>query len=173
MTVEIDELTQTIASVDQQRAAAVPRAIAREQQARNAATSANNASVELERTLGQLKANQDRAADLTIRLQAAQAELAQTQLQLTGLETERSQQQTFLAQAQQAVDLARQDMQARQNIFQTATTELASVSERMEASRRQMLHWMTQANKVRNQISQGEASLEGYQREADASDCGT
>ena len=58
-------------------------------------------------------------------------------------------------------------MQARQNAFQTATTELASVNERMEASRRQMLHWMAQANKVRNQISQGEASLEGYQREAE------
>ena len=39
-----------------------------------------------------------------MRLQAAQAELAQTQQQLTGLEAERSQQHAFLAQAQQAVD---------------------------------------------------------------------
>ena len=167
LTRQIDELTQTIAAIDQQRAAAVSEGYSREQQARDAATQANSASVELERTLGQLQANQDRAADLTLRLQAAQAELAQTQLQLTGLETERSQQQTFLAQAQQAVDLARQDMQARQHAFQAATTELASVSERMEASRRQMLHWMGQANNVRNLISQGEASLEGYQREAE------
>ncbi len=167
LTAEIDAMTQTIASVDQQRAATVAEGYTREQQARDAATSANNASVDLERTLGQLKANEERAADLTVRLLAAQAELAQTQQQLTGLETERAQQQAFLAQAQQAVDLARQDMQARQNAFQTATTELATVSERMEASRRQMLHWMSQANQVRNQISQGEASLEGYQREAE------
>ncbi|MHB1858481.1 MAG: chromosome segregation SMC family protein, partial [Acidobacteriaceae bacterium] len=167
LTRQIDELTQTIVAIDQQRAAAVSEGYSREQQARDAATQANSASVELERTLGQLQANQDRAADLTLRLQAAQAELAQTQMQLTGLETERSQQQTFLAQAQQAVDMARQDMQARQHAFQAATTELASVSERMEASRRQMLHWMGQANNVRNQISQGEASLEGYQREAE------
>ncbi|MGO8720665.1 MAG: chromosome segregation protein SMC [Acidobacteriaceae bacterium] len=167
LTAEIDALTQTIASVDQQRAAAVAEGYTREQQARDAATSANNASVELERTLGQLKANEDRAADLALRLQAAQAELTQTQQQLTNLETERSQQQAFLAQAQQAVDLARQDMQARQQAFQTATTELASVNERMETSRRQMLHWMAAANQVRNQISQGEASLEGHQREAE------
>ncbi|MHB1745754.1 MAG: chromosome segregation SMC family protein, partial [Acidobacteriaceae bacterium] len=164
---EIDGMTQSIASVDQQRAVAVAEGYTREQQARDAATSANNASIELERTLGQLKANQDRAADLTLRLQAAQAEMGQTQQQLTGLEAERTQQQAFLAQAQQAVDLARQDMQARQNAFQSATAELASVNERMETSRRQMLHWMTQANQVRNQISQGEASLEGYQREAE------
>ena len=167
LTAEIDGMTHSIAEVDQQRAAAVAEGYTREQQAREAATSANNASIELERTLGQLKANEDRAADLKVRLQAAQAEMAQTQHQLTGLEAERTQQKAFLAQAQQAVDLARQDMQARQNAFQTATTELASVSERMETSRRQMLHWMTQANQVRNQISQGEASLEGFQREAE------
>ncbi|MGH9615863.1 MAG: chromosome segregation protein SMC [Acidobacteriaceae bacterium] len=164
---EIDALTQTIASVDQQRAAAVAEGYTREQQAREAVTSANNASVDLERTLGQLQANQDRAADLTIRLQAAQSELTQTQQQLTGLESERTQQRTFLSQAQQEVEVARQDMQERQLAFQTATTELASVSERMETSRGQMLHWMNQANQVRNQISQGEASLEGYQREAE------
>lgn len=167
LTAEIDGMTQSIGAVDQQRAAAVAEGYTREQQAREAATSANNASIELERTLGQLKANEDRAADLKVRLQAAQAEMAQTQQQLTGLEAERTQQQAFLAQAQQAVDLARQDMQTRQNAFQTATTELASVNERMETSRRQMLHWMTQANQVRNQISQGEASLEGFQREAE------
>ncbi|HET9100759.1 MAG TPA: AAA family ATPase, partial [Acidobacteriaceae bacterium] len=164
---EIDGMTQSIAAVDQQRAAAVAEGYTREQQAREAATSANNASIELERTLGQLKANEDRAADLKVRLHAAHAEMAQTQQQLTGLETERTQQKAFLAQAQQAVDLARQDMQARQNAFQTATTELTSVNERMETSRRQMLHWMAQANQVRNQISQGEASLEGFQREAE------
>ena len=164
---QIDELTQTIASIDQQRAAAVSEGYTREQQARDAATSANKASVELERTLAQLQANQDRAADLAVRLQGAQAELAQTQQQLAGLETERSQQQKFLEEAQAAVDGARLEMQGRQQAFQTATTELASVNDRMEMSRRQMLHWMTQANHVRNQISQGEASLEGYQREAD------
>ncbi len=167
LTVQIDELTQTIATIDQQRAATVAEGYSCEQQARDAATRANNASVELERTLGQLQANQDRASDLATRLQAAQAELAQTQQQLAGLETERSQHQKFLEQAQEAVDGARKDMQTRQHAFQSATTELAAVNERMEASRRQMLHWMSQANQVRNQITQGEATLEGYQREAD------
>ena len=74
LTTEIDGMTHSIAEVDQQRAAAVAEGYSREQQAREAATNANNASIELERTLGQLKANEDRAADLKVRLQAAQAE---------------------------------------------------------------------------------------------------
>ncbi len=167
LTQQIDELTHTIASVDQQRAAAIAEGYTREQQARDAAARTNSASVELERTLAQLQANHDRASDLAIRLQAAQAELAQTQQQLAGLETERSQQQTFLSQAQEAVDAARHELQARQNAAQKATSELAAVDQQIETSRRQMLHWMEQANQVRNQITQGEASLEGLQREAD------
>ncbi|MHB8302395.1 MAG: chromosome segregation protein SMC [Acidobacteriaceae bacterium] len=166
LTVQIDDLTQTIAAVDQQRAAAVAEGYTREQQAREAAARTNAASVELERTLAQLQSNRERASDLVVRLQAAQSELAQTQLQLNGVETERNQQQTFLAQAQEAADAARRDMQARQNAAQKATSELAAVDQRIETSRRQMLHWMGQANQVRNQITQGEASLENLQREA-------
>ncbi len=167
LAVQIDELTQTIATIDQQRAAAVAEGYSREQQAREAAARANTASVELERTLTQLQANQDRASDLAVRLQGAHAELAQTRQQLAGVEVERSQQQAFLAQAQEAVDGARRDMQARQNAAQKATSELAAVDRRIETSRQQMLHWMDQANQVRNQITQGEASLEGLQREAE------
>jgi chromosome segregation protein len=167
LTHQIDELTQTVASVDQQRAAAVAEGYTREQQARGAATRANSASLELERTLAQLQSNQERAADLSVRLQAAQAELGHTQLQLAGVETERNQQQTFLAQAQAAVDSARRDMQARQNAAQKAASDLGSAEQRIETSRRQMLHWMNQANQVRNQITQGDASLENLQREAD------
>ena len=167
LAVQIDELTQTIATIDQQRAAAVAEGYSREQQAREAAARANTASVELERTLTQLQANQDRVSDLAVRLQGAHAELAQTRQQLAGVEVERSQQQAFLAQAQEAVDGARRDMQARQNAAQKATSELAAVDRRIETSRQQMLHWMDQANQVRNQITQGEASLEGLQREAE------
>ncbi len=167
LAVQIDELTQTIATIDQQRAAAVAEGYSREQQAREAAARTNTASVELERTLTQLQANQDRVSDLAVRLQGAHAELAQTRQQLAGVEVERSQQQAFLAQAQEAVDGARRDMQARQNAAQKATSELAAVDRRIETSRQQMLHWMDQANQVRNQITQGEASLEGLQREAE------
>ncbi len=166
LTLQIDELTKTVASVDQQRVAAVAEGYTREQQARDAASRANGASIELERTLAQLQANQDRASDLAIRLLAAQDELAQTQQQLTSVETERSQQQAFLAQAQAAVDEARRDMQARQEAARTATDELAAIDHRIETARRQMLHWMGQANQVRNQITQGEASLESFEREA-------
>ena len=49
---EIDGMTQRIAAMDQQRATAVAEGYSREQQAREAATSANNASVELERDAG-------------------------------------------------------------------------------------------------------------------------
>ncbi len=167
LTAQIDELTQRVATVDQQRAAVVADGYNREQQARDAAAQANSASVELERTLAQLQANEDRIADLAIRLQAAQAELDQTQQQLAALESERTQQQTFLAQAQEAVDAARQDMRARQSAAQKADRDLADADERIETARRQMLHWMDQANQVRNQITQGEASLEGLQREAE------
>ncbi len=166
LTLQIDELTQTIASVDQQRAAAVAEGYTREQQARDAAARTNSASVELERTLAQLQANQERASDLAIRLQAAQGELAQTQQQLTSVEAEHSQQQAFLAQAQEAVDEARRNMQARQDTSRKATDELAAVDQRIETARQQMLHWMNQANQVRNQITQGEASLESFEREA-------
>jgi chromosome segregation protein len=166
LTVQIDELTHTISSIDQQRAAAVAEGYTREQQARDAASRANGASIELERTLAQLQANQDRASDLAIRLLAAQAELAQTEQQLASVETEHNQQQTFLAQAQEAVDEARRNMQTRQETARKATDELATVDQRIETARRQMLHWMGQANQVRNQITQGEASLEGFEREA-------
>jgi chromosome segregation protein len=167
LTTQIDELTHAISSIDQQRAAAVAEGYTREQQARDAASRAHGASVELERTLAQLQANQDRASDLAVRLLAAQAELAQTEQQLTSVETERDQQQTFLAQAQEAVDGARREMQTRQQTARKAADELAEVDRRIETSRRQMLHWMDQANQVRNQITQGEASLEAFEREAD------
>ncbi|HWF66148.1 MAG TPA: chromosome segregation protein SMC [Acidobacteriaceae bacterium] len=167
LTAQIDELTQTIATVDQQRAAAVAEGYTREQEARDAAARANASSVELERTLAQLQANQDRAADLAIRLQAARVELDQTQQQLNSVEAERSQQQAFLAEAEQAVDAAQRDMQARQEAAHKATTELAATDDRIETARRQMLHWMNQANQVRNQITQGEASLEALDREAE------
>ncbi len=166
LTAQIDQLSQTIATVDQQRATAVAEGYTCEQQARDAAARANAASVELERTLAQLQANDDRASDLAIRLQAAQAELAQTQQQLTSVDAECTQQQAFLAQAQQAVDEARRHMQSRQDAARKAGDELSAVDQQIETARRQMLHWMTQANQVRNQITQGEASLEAFEREA-------
>lgn len=167
LTTQIDDLTQTIAAVDQQRTAAVAEGYAREQHARDAAARNNAASVELERTLSQLQSNTERASDLAIRLQAAQAELTQTQQQLAGVEMERNQQQAFLAQAQEAVDAARRDMQVRQQAAQKANSELAAADQHIETSRRQMLHWMNQANQVRHQITQGEATLDNLQREAD------
>ena len=167
LTAQIEQLTQSISTVDQQRAAAVAAGYTSEQQARDAAARTNSATVELERTLAQLQANRDRASDLEIRLQAAQAELDHTRRQLAGLDTEREQQQAFLARAQEAADAARRDMQARQAAAQKTTTELSAVDQRIETLRREMLHWMGQANQVRNQITQGEASLEGLERDAE------
>ncbi len=166
LTVQIDELTVTVGSVDQQRTALVAEGYAREQQARDTAARANSASVELERTLAQLQANQDRASDLAIRLTAAQAEMTTTEQQLASVEGERAQQQAFLAQAQEAVEGARRDMQARQDAARKTTDELSAVDQQIETSRRQMLHWMNQANQVRNQITQGEGGLESLEREA-------
>jgi chromosome segregation protein len=166
LTSEIDTLTENIAAVDQQRAAAVAEGYSREQQAREAAARTNSASVELERTLAQLQANQERAADLAVRLQAARVELDQTAQQLSSVETERSQQQTFLAEAQQAVDQARGDMQVRQDAARKATADLNTADQQIESARRQMLHWMNQANQVRNQITQGETALEGLEGES-------
>jgi len=167
LTAQIDTLTETIATVDQQRAAAVAEGYSREQQAREAASQANNASVELERTLAQLQANQDRAADLGVRLQAALAELATTEQQLASVEGERIQQQAFLAQAEEAANAARRDMQAQQDAARQAADELSEADHRIEAARRQMLDWMNQAIQVRNQITQGEASLESLEHEAE------
>ncbi len=166
LTLQIDELTQTVATVDQQRATAVAEGYTREQQARDMAARSNDASVELERILARLQANHDRASDLAIRLQAARGELTQTEQQLTSVETEYRQQQAFLAQAQEAVDGARRDMQVRQDAARRAGEELSSLDQRIETARGQMLHWMNQANQVRNQITQGEASLESFEREA-------
>jgi chromosome segregation protein len=164
---QVDELTHAVSAMDGQRAEVVAEGYTREQQARDAATQANAASVEMERTLAQLQANLDRAADLALRLQNAQAELEQTRQQLAAIASERTQQQEFLAQAEQAVAVARQETQARQSVAQQAGSELAAVDRQIETARGQMLHWMEQANQVRHQITQGEAALEGLQREID------
>jgi chromosome segregation protein len=167
LTARVDELSAGVDTLDHQQAETVAQGYALENQAREASSRANAATVELERALTQLQANEERSSELVIRLKAAEAELEETRRQLTELAGERSQHQSFLAQAREAVDGSRREMQGCQTATQQATANLSSAEQGMEDVRRQMLHWMTQANQVRQQIMQGEAGLEGLQREAD------
>ena len=167
LTARVEELSASIDALDHQQTEAVAQGYALENQAREASSRANAATVDLERALTQLQSNEERATELVIRLKAAQAELEETRKQLSELASERSQHQTFRAQAQEAVDDSRRAMQSRQTAAQQATSNLSNAEQDIENLRRQMLHWMNQANQVRQQILQGETSLEGLQREAD------
>ncbi len=167
LTARVEELGAQIDTLDQQQQQAVQHGYTLENQSREAQSRANAATVELERTLTQLQSNEERAAELVIRINSAQAELEQVRTQLDSMAAERDQHRSFLAQAQQAVDEARRATQTRQSAAQQASGNLSSAEQGIETLRSQMLHWMNQAHQVRQQILQGETSLEGLQREAE------
>lgn len=166
LTAQVDALGGQVGALDQQHATATERGYALEGQAREAAARASAITVDIERALTQMQANEERSTELVARIRAEQAELEETRRHLAELDGERAQQKEFLDQAGQTVDAARQDVQALQTEQQRATDDLSRAEQGMEELRQKMLQWMTQVNHVRQQTMQGEAALEALQQEA-------
>jgi len=131
---------------------------------------ANSAAVELERAAARERGNTERVAELEARVAASAAEFEQTHGQLAGIVEERAQQHSFLETAAEEARAFHQKVAARQQEARAAAEEVFGAERNLEATRRHVMHLLTQAGNARNATAQAEESLAALEREAERLD---
>ncbi len=127
---------------------------------------ANEAAVELERASARERADTERVTELETRIAAAATEIETTQTELGRIAEERAQQHAFLESAAGEARAFRQKVEARQQEARAAAEEVFVAERELEASRRHVMHLLTQAGNARNQTAQAEESLASLESEA-------
>jgi chromosome segregation protein len=131
---------------------------------------ANESAVELERAAARQRGNTERVAELEARMAASAGELEQTSTQLAGIVEERAQQHSFLQTAAEEARAFHQKVAARQQEARAAAEEVFGTERNLEATRRHVMHLLTQAGNARNATAQAEESLAALEREAERLD---
>jgi chromosome segregation protein len=170
LTEHINESAATIGTLETSQHNLTERGYELDREGQETQGRANEAALELERTIAREHANRERVADLEARIAGSAAELETTATQLKGIADEREQQRLFLETAAGEARGFREQVETRQQQARAAA-EAVFVSERqLESSRRHAMHLLTLAANARSHTAQGEESLAALEREAERLD---
>jgi chromosome segregation protein len=123
-------------------------------------------ALEIDRAHARRRHNDERCAELLVRVASAEAELAQARHRLTGLESERESNRQILESAAADVAAAQSDLVLCQQDAAAAASGLAEIERQQEESRVAIFETVSSASRLRNQLAQAEERLAGADREA-------
>jgi chromosome segregation protein len=175
--IELEERINSLSEEMRQRAEAVQqfdaehgdrtqRGYAIETEIRENRERLNQIKLETERAHAQRRHNEERCAELVVRSASSEAELAQAQHRLTGLEAERDSNRQVLESAAAEVAAAQQDLAQCQQEATDATNALAELEQQQEASRGAIMEVVAASSNLRNSLTQAEERLAAVGREA-------
>ena len=163
----IDAQAAQLETMDSEHSAGVARGYELDGQIRETGAKANASAVELERIAARTASNADRIADLTERINIANAELAQSREQLAAFAVELEQQRSFLENATTEAEAAREAANSQQALSFESTRNVLAAEATAENERRAALVAMQRANEANNEIAQAEAALSSLIQETE------
>ena len=163
---EMQHRTEAVQQLDAEHADRTQRGYTIEAELRENRDRISQIALEIDRAHARRRHNEERCAELLVRVASSEAELAQARHRLTALESERESNRQILesaaadlAAAQSALVLCQQDAAA-------ATASLAAIERQQEESRVAIFDTVSSASRLRNQLAQAEERLAGADREA-------
>ena len=167
LTTHVNAQVAGIERMDAEHIEGVRHGYALDQQMREHAATANKSAVDLERITARTSANQDRVAELSVRLEAGAVELEGARGQLATLAGEQEQVRSFLDSANSEAAGSRAEAQAQQQAAQEAIRGVQAREQQTETARRNGMQLMQRVAQVRNEEGQASAALAGLERESE------
>ncbi|HEX3985412.1 MAG TPA: chromosome segregation protein SMC [Acidobacteriaceae bacterium] len=167
LTEKIDGGAERVSGLEAEHTALMERGYLLEDAAKDAETRANQRAVEIERADARHQTNQERIAELDVRMAAAQAELEQAAEHVRSMTAERDAQRIFLETAAQEAAAFREQARLKQDAMRTAVSAVSEAEQQSETARRLAAQLLSQVGNARNQITQGEEALASLVRESE------
>jgi chromosome segregation protein len=123
-------------------------------------------TLEIDRAHARRRHNEERCAELLVRVASSEAELAQARHRLTALESERESNRQILESAAADLASAQSDLILCQQEAAGASASLAEIERQQEEARVAIFDTVSSASRLRNQLAQAEERLAGADREA-------
>ena len=163
---EMRQQTETVQQFEAEQVERTQRGYAIEGEIRENRDRLSQIKLETDRAHGQRRHNEERCAEIVVRVGSAEAELAQARHRLTSLEAERDSNRQVLES--QAADLAgaRQELALAEQAATEAASALAEAEHQQEQARGAILEAVAQAAELRNQLTQAQERLASAEREA-------
>jgi chromosome segregation protein len=121
--------------------------------------------LETDRAYAQRRHNEERCAELVVRVASAESELAQALHRLTALETERDSNRQILESAVGELSAADAELILAQAEVAEATAALAQLEQQQNASRVAIMEVIASTSNIRNQLTQAEERMAAVDRE--------
>ncbi|MGH9537112.1 MAG: chromosome segregation protein SMC [Terriglobales bacterium] len=163
---EIQDRTEQVQQFDAEHADRTQRGYAIETEVRENSDRLSQLKLESDRAHAQRRHNEERCAELVVRVASSEAELSQAQHRLAALETERDTNRQILDSATDDLAAAQQELAQSQQEAAAAAAALAEMEHLQEHSRTTILEAVSETSNLRNQITQVEERLAGVDREA-------
>jgi chromosome segregation protein len=167
LTTQVDAQVAEIEAMDAEHTEGVRHGYALDQKIREHAATANQSAVELERIAARTAANQDRVAELSVRLETGAQELEGARGQLATLAGEQEQVRSFLDSANAEAGDSREAAQRKQQQAQEAIRAVQQREFQAETARRNGMQLLQRVAQVRNEEVQASAALAGLERESE------
>jgi chromosome segregation protein len=158
--------TETVQQLEAEHGESTERGYAIETEVRENRDRLSQLAMDIERARARRLHNDERCAELLVRSDSAESELAQARHRLSTLEAERDSNRQMLDCASSDLAAAQHELLLSQQEAASAAAALAELEQRQEESRVAMFDTVSSASRFRNQLAQAEERLAGADRES-------
>ena len=162
---QIRELTDGVQQSEAEHSERTQRGYAIETEARQNRDRLSQIAMETDRNKARIKTNEERAAELVVRMASSEAELTQANERLQLLEAEQAEHVRVLESAAADLAAAQEELELSQQDATSAAAELAALEQGQESCRSAILEAVGQSSNLRNQLTQSQERLAGMDRE--------
>ena len=162
---EMRHRSETVQQFEAEHAEGTQRGYAIDKELRENRDRISQIAMEIDRAQARRRHNEERCAELLVRAASAEAELAQAQHRLTGIEAERESNRQTLESAAGELAAAQSELLLCQQDAATAAANVAENERRQEETRVTIFDTVSVASRLRNQLAQAEERLAGADRE--------
>jgi chromosome segregation protein len=163
---EMQHRTEAVQQLEAEHAERTQRGYTIESELRENRDRISQIALEIDRAHARRRHNDERCAELLVRVASSEAELAQARNRLMTLESERESNRQILESAAADLAAAQNDLAVCQQDAAMATASLVEIEHQQEESRVAIFDTVSSASRLRNQLAQAEERLAGVDREA-------
>ncbi len=163
---EMQHRTEAVQQLEAEHAERTQRGYTIESELRENRDRISQIALEIDRAHARRRHNDERCAELLVRVASSEAELAQARNRLMTLESERESNRQILESAAADLAAAQNDLAVCQQDAARATASLVEIEHQQEESRVAIFDTVSSASRLRNQLAQAEERLAGVDREA-------
>ncbi len=163
---EMQHRSQSVQQFESEHGERTQRGYAIEAELRDNRDRISQIAMEIDRAHARRRHNEERCAELLVRMASAEAELGQARHRLTALEAERESNRRILESAAGEFASAQSDLLLCQQGAANAAANLAEIERQQEEFRVAVFDTVSSASRLRNQLAQVEERLAAADRES-------